>query len=130
MAPHELEGLTRTRFVRGRQREACRRQGGSGERGRGDRDERLQPGCLLGFRLGHRGRLSVSGGGRAMPAMSTDMRVDGGRAVVIVVMAVEMGVHERCTPRAHLQGGTESHGDQPTCHRMHCSGSAQESQDA
>ena len=62
--------------------------------------------------------------------VSTHVCVDRGRVVVIGVMAVEVGMHERCTPRAHLQGGTESYGDQPTCHRGHCSGSPQESQDA
>lgn len=72
----------------------------------------------------------MSGGGRVMLAMSAEMCVDRGRVVVIGVMAVEVGVHERCTPRAHLQGGTESYGDQPTRHRVHCSGSPQESQDA
>ncbi len=71
----------------------------------------------------------VSGSSRTL-RVSTDVRMDGRGVVVIAVMAVEVGMHERRTPRAHLQGGAESRGDQSACHWVHCSGSVHASQGA
>lgn len=50
-------------------------------------------------------------------AMSVDMRVDGRGGMVIVVVAVEMDVHQRRTQRPYLQDDRQAHRKQPTHHR-------------
>jgi hypothetical protein len=123
---------------RGREDEFRGRQRRGEERGRRHGDEDLQAGGFLGLVAGRTdgdGFLGPADAGRRVPeavvsgvpglsdvedsrtmTMSTDVRVYCGGVVMVAVVAVEMGVHERRAERPDLQDDRQTRREQPTHH--------------